>query len=106
MGIDAHPVPISGFTEAHTEEIVKSQCHTEENWPFTVATLRPLLATLWDIAISHAHRDTRRHSVYVSMAVQVPTVPSARARGASMHSMTIATIYTVEMGMSDDQTEA
>ena len=44
--------------------------------------------------------------MYVSMAVQVPTVPSARARGASMHSMTIATIYTEEMGMSNGYTEA
>ena len=43
--------------------------------------------------------------MYVSMAVQVPTVPSARARGASMHSMTIAAIYTVEMGMPDGHTE-
>ena len=40
------------------------------------------------------------------MAVQVPTVPSARARGASMHSMTIAAIYTVEMGTFDDHTES
>ena len=44
--------------------------------------------------------------MYVSMAVQVPTVPSARARGASMHSMTIAAIYTEEMGTFDDHTEA
>ena len=70
------------------------------NWPITVATLRPLLATLWDIAISHAHRDTRRHSVYVSMAVQVPTVPSARARGASMHSMSLVVVDIVALRLS------
>ena len=44
--------------------------------------------------------------MYVSMAVQVPTVPSARARGASMHSMTIAVIYTVDICVSDGHTEA
>ena len=66
-----------------------------------MATLRLLLATLWDIAILHAHRDTRRHSVYVSMAVQVPTVPSARARGASMHSMTLVVVYTVASRLSE-----
>ena len=46
------------------------------------------------------HSDTRRHPRYVSMAVQVPTVPSARARGASMHSMTIVVVYTVALRLS------
>ena len=67
------------------------------NWPITVATLRPLLPTLCDIAISPAHGGTRRHSVYVSMAVQVPTVPSARARGASMHSMSLVVVDIVAL---------
>ena len=70
------------------------------NWPITVATLRPLLATLWDIAISLAHSDTRRHPMYVSMAVQVPTVPSARARGASMHSMSLVVVDIVALRLS------
>ena len=85
-------------------------------WP-TLRKLRNHSATLWklanhsgyteaspghtvDIAISHAHRDTRRHSVYVSMAVQVPTVPSARARGASMHSMSLVVVDIVALRLS------
>ena len=52
------------------------------------------------IAISLAHRDTRRHPMYDSMAVQVPTVPSARARGASMHSMSLIVVDIVAQRLS------
>ena len=43
--------------------------------------------------------------MYVSMAVQVPTVPSARVRCASMLSMTVVAFYTVEMSVSEGHTE-
>ena len=38
--------------------------------------------------------------MYVSMAVQVPTVPSARARGASMHSMSLVVVDIVALRLS------
>ena len=86
----------SDYTVGNTEEMENHSLHCGN-----LSVRRPLTEASPAHTVRYSYItctwSTHRHSVYVSMAVQVPTVPSARARGASMHSMSLVVVDIVAL---------